>query len=216
MCIDPLGDSAFILSELGVHPYLLADALREAAPEWLLDAYPSYDVVGVFCKEGGTSEELLKDFVLRLVIEESASGRPSKLHVVPVCYEMGEDLQNVASQLEMDTDTVSRMHGSQSYTCYAVGFSPGFPYLGYLPDALRGVPRLAEPRLAVPAGSVAITGKQTAIYPMATPGGWAIIGRTPLEIVNIKDEYFPISAGDEVQFQRIGAAEFEKLRGQRL
>lgn len=213
MHIQPLGDSAFILSELGVQPYLFADAIRRTAPEWLLDAYPSYDVVGVFVRPGEGSHGSLLDFVSTLPIEE---GGPTRMHMIPVCYEMGEDLQSVSTQLETGSEAVVRLHCSQSYTCFAVGFSPGFPYLGYLPDALQGVPRLTEPRLAVPAGSVAITGKQTAIYPMAMPGGWTIIGRTPLEIVNLRDGYFPISAGDEVQFQRINVDEFGRLRGQRL
>ncbi len=99
---------------------------------------------------------------------------------------------------------------------YAIGFCPGFPYLGYLAQALSGVPRLDQPRPKVDAGSVGITGRQTGIYTEARPGGWNIIGRTPLELVNVADSYFPLKAGDRVRFRRIDALEFEQFRGQRL
>jgi len=192
---------------------VLADAFRKAAPSWFLDCYASYETVGVFFREGSLSERTLTEFVDGLAIDEAAEPR---VHTIPVCYEMGEDLSDVAARLNLSVVEVARLHGSQCYTCFAIGFCPGFPYLGYLPDMLRGIPRFSQPRLQVPAGSVAITGKQTAVYPIETPGGWAIIGRTPLEIVNVRDEYFPISAGDEVQFRRIDRDEFETLRGQRL
>jgi inhibitor of KinA len=88
--------------------------------------------------------------------------------------------------------------------------------LGYLPDRLSGVPRLPSPRTRTEPGSVGITGRQTGIYPLTTPGGWPIIGRTPLQIVCVEEAYFPISAGDLVRFEPIDAASFEAMRGARL
>jgi inhibitor of KinA len=99
---------------------------------------------------------------------------------------------------------------------YAIGFCPGFPYLGYLPSALSGVPRLETPRVRLERGSVGLTGRQTGIYTEPRPGGWNIIGRTPFELVNVADGYFPLRTGDRVQFTRIDEREFRRLEGQRL
>src|SRR5262249_36917395 len=98
----------------------------------------------------------------------------------------------------------------------AIGFSPGFPYLGYLPTALCGVPRLTAPRLHVEPGSVGLTGRQTGIYPEARPGGWNLIGRTPLVLVDVVDGYFPLRTGDRVRFARNAEGEFRGRAGQRL
>jgi inhibitor of KinA len=125
-------------------------------------------------------------------------------------------LPRVAEQTGLSEADVVRMHSGVEYTVYAVGFCPGFPYLGYLPDALCGVPRLASPRLRVEPGSVGLTGRQTGIYPLERPGGWNLIGRTPLELVNVADGYFPLRPGDLVRFMAIDANEFARLQGQRL
>ena len=109
-----------------------------------------------------------------------------------------------------------RCHAGTDYVVYAIGFCPGFPYLGYLPPELCGVPRLPAPRLRVEAGSVGLTGRQTGIYTQARPGGWNLVGRTPLVLVDVADGYFPLRTGDRVQFERIDEAEFQRLQGQRL
>ncbi len=88
-----------------------------------------------------------------------------KVHLIPVCYELGEDIQEVADQLALTTKEVVQLHISEAYRCYAVGFCPGFPYLGYLPDRLSGISRRSAPRVRIAPGSVAITGRQTGIYP---------------------------------------------------
>ena len=108
------------------------------------------------------------------------------------------------------------LHSGVEYDVFAIGFLPGFPYAGYLPPALTGLPRRESPRLRVPAGSVAIAGRQTGIYPGESPGGWHLLGRTPLCIVDLDEGYFPIRAGDRIRFQPISAAEFEARRHERL
>ncbi len=140
----------------------------------------------------------------------------SRLHAIPCCYEMGEDLASTAERLGLSTEEVIKLHTQTVFTIYAIGFSPGFPYLGWLPKELQGVSRRNEPRIRVPVGSVAIVGKQSAIYPQATPGGWALIGRTPLEIVNVQQGFFPMRIGDRVQFQRIDHEGFDQLLGGQL
>src|SRR5205807_9781511 len=106
-------------------------------------------------------------------------------HRIPCCYELQMDLTRVAEATHLSDDEVIRLHCETEYTVYAIGFCPGFPYLGYLPPSLSGVPRLPAPRLRVEAGSVGLTGRQTGIYTEARPGGWNLIGRTPLELVHV-------------------------------
>ena len=126
---------------------------------------------------------------------------------------MQQDLERVARHVRMSPEEVIRLHRGTEYTIYAIGFSPGFPYLGYLPDPLCGVPRLESPRPRVEPGSVGLTGRQTGVYPEARPGGWNLIGRTPLKLVDVVEGYFPLRTGDRVRFEPIDAAEFHRLRG---
>ena len=129
---------------------------------------------------------------------------------------MGRDLDRVAARVGLSTEQVIALHTATIYTVYAIGFCPGFPYLGYLPQQLRGVPRLESPRIRVEAGSVGLTGRQTGIYPEPRPGGWNLIGRTPITMVDVSDGYFPLKTGDRVQFVRISALTFPNLLGRRL
>jgi inhibitor of KinA len=126
---------------------------------------------------------------------------------------LGPDLARVARHTGLDTAEVVRLHTAVEYAVFAVGFCPGFPYMGYLVPELAGVPRLESPRLFVEPGSVGLTGRQTGIYPLARPGGWNLIGRTPLELVNLADAYFAFAPGDRVRFSVLPANEFEGLRG---
>jgi len=147
------------------------------------------------------------------VVQGSILGR---LHHIPCCYEMQLDLDRVSAHTGLATDDIIRLHTATEYTVYAIGFCPGFPYLGYLPAQLCGVPRLDQPRLRVAAGSVGLTGRQTGIYAEERPGGWNILGRTPLELVNVADGYFPLRVGDRVKFERIDESAYRNLEGERL
>jgi inhibitor of KinA len=209
MQVEPLGDSAYILRDLDVPAHALARALNARPPIGLQEAVASYESVGLY-----VDPEIFDISALELPRNlEVGFGRK---HVVPVCYELGEDLSAVCSQLNLTVAELVQAHAGQEYQCYAVGFCPGFAYLGYLPAALEGVPRRANPRTQVPAGAVAITGRQTAVYPLRRPGGWSLIGQTPLCLVDVEDRYFPISAGDSVRFEPIGRAEYERRQGERL
>jgi len=134
---------------------------------------------------------------------------------IPVCYDrsLGPDLEFVAHHSGLTTEAVVRYHCSVEYLVYFIGFSPGFPYLGELPDVLSS-PRLPTPRVRVPAGSVAIGGTQTGIYSVSSPGGWRIIGRTPMKIFN-PDLEPPclLEMGDLVRFRPIELAEYRDLAG---
>ena len=129
---------------------------------------------------------------------------------VPVCYggECGPDLGEVAAKSGIDPHEVIALHSGGSYVVQAIGFAPGFGYLGGLPEKIH-TPRRATPRTLVPAGSVGIGGVLTAVYPFATPGGWNIIGRTPLAMFDPqRTEPAILRAGDHVRFRVITGEEF--------
>jgi KipI family sensor histidine kinase inhibitor len=133
--------------------------------------------------------------------------------VIPVCYggEYGPDLASVATLCGLDADTVIARHTSADYRVAMLGFAPGFPYLLGL-DPQLVVPRRADPRQRVPAGSVAIGGSQTGIYPDALPGGWQLIGRTPWRLFDVTaDQPSLLAAGDRVRFRAIDADSFREL-----
>jgi KipI family sensor histidine kinase inhibitor len=134
---------------------------------------------------------------------------------IPVCYggEFGPDLKDVAEMHGMTAAQVIELHSSTSYVVYFLGFAPGFAYLGGLPAALAS-PRLETPRAKVPQGSVGIGGKQTGVYPLSTPGGWRLIGRTPVAM--FRRDANPMSLlqiGDHVRFRAISEKEFTDLAG---
>jgi inhibitor of KinA len=132
---------------------------------------------------------------------------------IPVCYggEFGPDLESVAATLGLKPERVVELHSSQNYHVYFLGFAPGFAYLGDLPEELA-TPRLTNPRKRVPAGSLGIAGKQTAVYPFATPGGWNLLGRTPLEMFRADREPLGLlEMGDQVKFRPITREEFAAL-----
>jgi inhibitor of KinA len=194
-------------------------AVRAAAPVWLIDVVQAYTSVAIFFDLAQTRYAFVVEELMDL--EPAAPARATLASaagsvVIPCCYELGPDLQRVAEQTKLSAAEVIRLHTEATYTVYAIGFCPGFPYLGYLPAALAGVARLPAPRLRVEVGSVGLTGRQTGIYTEERPGGWNLIGRTPLELVSVRDGYFPLRTGDQVRFQRIDEAEFVRLRAQRL
>jgi inhibitor of KinA len=142
-------------------------------------------------------------------------GSPGQF-IIPVCYEFAPDLPRVCEHTGLSTERVIELHTATEFTVYAVGFVPGFPYLGYLPKELCGVPRLESPRVRIEPRSVGITGRQTAIYPQASPAGWNLIGRTPLVIVDVASGFFPMRVGDRVRFVRIDEGDYCKREGERL
>ncbi len=132
---------------------------------------------------------------------------------IPVCYgnKYGLDLEWAALKCSISEDEFISLHSRQLYQVYMLGFVPGFPYLGNVPDKIQ-LPRMQKARAKVPAGSVGIAGVQTGIYPSDIPGGWRIIGRTPLRIFDTENQHpFLLSAGDFVQFYPITEADFQRL-----
>jgi inhibitor of KinA len=215
----PLGDQgvlAYRADEAAASRF--AALVRAANHPWLVDVVQAYTTVAVFFDLNKISYAEVVGGLRRLDTENLCAGVLPKVrcHQIPCCYDLQLDLTRVAEHRQLPAEEVIRLHCETEYTVYAIGFCPGFPYLGYLPPALSGVPRLPAPRLRVDAGSVGLTGRQTGIYTEVRPGGWNIIGRTPLQLVDVMDNYFPLRTGDRVHFERIDEVRYRKWLGQRL
>ncbi|MFI5056932.1 MAG: 5-oxoprolinase subunit PxpB [Candidatus Acidiferrales bacterium] len=155
-------------------------------------------------------EAILREYLDRL--EEVSLPEPRQVEI-PVCYggEYGPDLKDVAAMHGMTPARAIELHSSASYLVYFLGFVPGFAYLGELPEALV-TSRLATPRRRVPAGSVGIAGSQTGVYPFATPGGWRLLGRTPMAMFRTdRSRLSLLSMGDRVRFIPISREQFTAL-----
>lgn len=231
MQITPLGDSALMLAwgdSINESTYVqVQSAWRALAAEPLpgvSEVAPAYTTVTLFYEarrvvEAGAPEDDIVNWLSARVRErlkdppKSAKTKPRQVEI-PVCYggEFGPDLGRVAAQAKLFPEEVAKRHSRAKYLVHLIGFAPGFPYLGGLPKELA-TPRQAKPRMVVPAGSVAIGGEQTGIYPQSTPGGWNLIGRTPLRL--FQPEQNPpvlLQPGDEVTFKPITVEEFRKLQ----
>ncbi len=218
MTLTPLGDQA-VLAYLPSEPDAVrfAAAVRAANPPWLQDVVPAYASVGVFFDADAIRCAAVLDWLRTVPVPDTAE-TPVATHAIPVCYAdtFAPDLPRVAEHCHLSPEDVIRLHTGGEYTVHAIGFVPGFPYLGYLPAELCGVPRLPSPRVRVEPGSVGLTGRQTGLYPLPRPGGWNLIGRTPLTVVDVAAGFFPIRVGDRVRFLRIDGSEYHRLAGERL
>ena len=197
----------------------LASRLREQHFPWLRDLVPAYASLAVFFDADRIEAPDPHAFVaaaltanLRSVV--SATAIAVRTIDIPVCYEkeMAPDLTEAADILGLSIEALIEHHSAAIYTVAMIGFAPGFPYLLGLPESLA-LPRLATPRTRVPAGSVAIGGSQAGIYPRESPGGWRLIGRTPLRLFD-PNRAAPslLVPGDKVKFCRIDHAVFLRLQ----
>lgn len=191
----------------------LLRVLESEPPAWLRNLQPAYCslLVAFDCcqVDHAQVEAILRDYEQRA---ETMPKPKAKTVEIPVCYgeEFGPDLPEVAALHRLTVDQVVQFHSSRTYHAYFLGFAPGFAYLGDVATEIA-TPRLETPRRQVPTGSVAIAGKQTAIYPFATPGGWRLLGRTPLALFRPDRQPMPlISLGDQVRFRPISRKEFSK------
>ncbi|MDR6748572.1 inhibitor of KinA [Bacillus pumilus] len=160
--------------------------------------------------------EWVKSYIETLLEEKWQEGVQAKRCTIdiPVCYggELGPDLEEVARINHLTPEEVVRIHTAGTYLVYMIGFAPGFPFLGGLSEKIAA-PRRETPRMSIPKGSVGIAGKQTGVYPISTPGGWQLIGQTPLPLFR-PDEKVPslLRAGDEVRFVQMSEKEFFSMK----
>ena len=205
--LSPLGDSALTVTWPGgisaeTHRQVRwVNAQLETLPE-VQDLVPSYTTLSVFYNPLHTDYQTISRLV-QAMLKRAPGDAPvaaGREFTIPVVYD-GADLQEVATRTGLSTDAVVAHHSGRWYDVYLVGFAPGWAYLGEL-DASIALPRRASPRPRVPAGSVAIAGKQTGVYPFAIPGGWHLIGRTDTVMFDpARDEPGLLRVGDRVRFE---------------
>ncbi|HWA85057.1 MAG TPA: 5-oxoprolinase subunit PxpB [Opitutus sp.] len=235
MTFAPLGDSAVVVT-LGssideatlLRVRSLAAALESETAAGVVDVVPAYTTVTVFYNatphapdNGSPYDRICRLITARAeksdnswseVMRENLGGlhdEAAQLEI-PVCYggAFGADIGDVAQCAKLTPEEVIELHSGASYVVHAVGFTPGFPYLAGLPGKLH-TPRRATPRTNVPAGSVGIGGAQTGVYPIATPGGWQLIGRTPLALFRAAaNPPALLRVGDRVKFKAITPEDF--------
>lgn len=191
----------------------LWDAMRDhAGVLYLIPAYCSLTVV--FDVSATTFEQLQEDILNTYEgLKERETTPIARLRQIPVCYDgnYAIDLDEVAQQTGKSPEEIIRVHQSTEFYVYMLGFMPGFAYMGDMPDAFF-CHRKPEPRTRVPAGSVGLAGLQTAIYPLQSPGGWQIIGRTPVKLFDpALDPPNFLRAGDRVRFTRISKEQYEAV-----
>jgi len=216
--IECAGEAALIVylgtkssPETAARIHALGSALRPVLGELLLDLIPSYASLLVLF------DPLHSDsFHVRQCIKECLENLPStaaadgRLVELPVYYspESGEDLEALALSKNLSIQELIDIHSQQEYRVYAIGFAPGFAYLGDVDERIAA-PRLATPRQNVPRGAVAIADRQTAVYPAASPGGWNLIGRSPQIMFDpLAPEPMPVAVGDRVRFVPVDRAAF--------
>lgn len=192
----------------------MAKVISKNIPAGLVEIIPTYRSLLVVYDPVLTNPKRLKS-VLTLLEEQLDDIKipASAVVEIPVCYgrEFGPDISVVGEAHDLAEDEVVRLHSEPEYLIYMVGFTPGFAYLGGLPEQLH-TPRLATPRMLVPKGSVGIANNQTGIYPVASPGGWQLIGRTPLKLfAPERSNPFLYQAGDKIKFKPISAEKFSEL-----
>jgi KipI family sensor histidine kinase inhibitor len=217
----PIGDRALLVKfgdvidlEINRAVHALFNALEKAEINGVDECVPAYASLLVYYDPLKISYDRLvfqlKD--LQPKLDEFDDKEETHEVLVPTVYggEYGLDLSNVARAHGLKEEDVVRIHSNHEYIVYMIGFIAGFPYLGRVPDSIA-TPRLERPRVRIPAGSVGIAGNQTGIYPCESPGGWQIIGRTPLTLF---DPYARRPAlfqpGDRVRFKPVNADELEK------
>lgn len=225
------GENAFILylpdqvisPKVAAMVQLLCQRLQPLLGNALLELLPSYASVLVIFNPLQHSHLSIKPLLLHALQQvpthsellKQTTHTSAKTVELPVWYseQSGPDLLTVAKAKGLTPAEVISLHSEQTYQVYAIGFAPGFAYLGELPDSLM-MPRLSSPRAKVPAGAVAIADKQTAIYPAASPGGWHLLGLCPIRMFNAKQEpAMPVTVGDHVRFIPISEKEFQQLGG---
>lgn len=192
--------------------HAVGTAIRKAGVLGVWGIIPAYTTLLIEFEPRITQASDILEHLSSLDIAEHS--RETKLYEIPVHYggEHGPDLASVAETLRLSPEEVIKIHSQSPYLIYCLGFSPGFPLCGILPESLR-VPRRNSPRTQVPAGSVATAGAQTGIYPTPSPGGWNILGQTPVTLFQFdRDPPVLYQPGDYLKFRPISAEEFDDLR----
>ncbi len=203
--------------ELSATVQAAAAAIETVLGDDLIDLVPSYASVLIVYDALRTDHMSVSHRVRAAVAALGSSTTDTGREIVlPVYYaaEAGADLESLASSCELSTEQVVELHAATTYRVYAIGFAPGFAYLGEVDERIAR-PRLSTPRLRVPRGSVAIADRQTAVYPATSPGGWNLIGRCPVKMFDPdREPAMPVAVGDQVRFEPIDKTRYLELGGE--
>ena len=221
----PLGDTAWTL-EFGdrIDPALharvsgLCDALERlrtgAVFAGIVDVVPTYRSLTVHYDPSQGDGEKLGQALLALAQTSGSASREGRRWCIPVCFDedLAPDLNDLALAKGMTREAVIELMTTTTFQVFMIGFMPGFPYMGGLPATLE-MPRLSSPRKAVPARSLAVAGSMCAVYPWESPGGWRLLGRTPIPMFSARDEASPslLASGDRVSWRMIDRAQFDAM-----
>jgi KipI family sensor histidine kinase inhibitor len=216
--IEPLGDSAALVAWHALDSNAASSAVHTSAThlsrlaiDGILGITPAFKSISVYYDCRILTWNAIEQWITNALLSVPSAEETSRQQVdIPVCYdvEFALDLTTVAATHDLNVKDVIHLHSSASYRVQMIGFSPGFPYLAGLPPELH-TPRRASPRLLVPAGSVAIGGEQSGIYSQSTPGGWHIIGRTPVRLFDPqRDPPCLLQTGDVIRFVAIDRQQF--------
>jgi KipI family sensor histidine kinase inhibitor len=188
--------------------------IDQEMPSGIIEVIPTYRSLLIVYDPANTNLPRIKEDLAALEQRQSQVEIPPPATVtIPVCYggSFGPDLAFVADHNGLTAEEVINSHTASVYPIYMIGFTPGFPFLGGLPEKLH-TPRLKTPRTKVPAGSVGIANNQTGVYPVASPGGWQLIGQTPLKLFDpSKKNPFLYQVGDLIKFEAISSAQFSDM-----
>ena len=219
--VCPVGDTGLLASfeqriaqSVGAAVAALNTRVVAAAIPGVVETVPAFATLLIFYDPLVTEYDAVAAAVQKLaqVPDSDTAAEEGRLVEIPVCYggTLGPDLPFVAEHAGLTEKEVMELHAGREYRIYMLGFLPGFPYLGGLDERLF-TPRLPTPRTAIPAGSVGIGGEQTGIYPIASPGGWQLIGRTPLKLFDPAAGALPYAAGDRIRFKPITREAFDAI-----
>lgn len=222
--IMPLGDRALLVNfEQVIDPDIhrqvidLSAKIEGKAIDGISFVQPAYCSLTVGYNPEEIRYQVLKPILMDLLKQPPSDFElPSRLLTLPVCYEepFSLDLLQLSKVSGLKSNEIIKLHTAETYRTYLLGFLPGFPYLGVLPKPLQ-FPRKNSPRLNVPERSVGIAGEQTGIYPTQSPGGWNILGSTPLPIFNSEwDNQFLLKPGDRVKFHAISISEYQQMEAE--
>ena len=216
----PAGDTALVVEfgntidrALNARVIALADRIARAAIEGVVEVVPTFRSLMVHYDPVKLLYSEIEALVAALAAGLEAVRHVARLWTIPTCYggEFGPDLEEVAAAVRLSPAEVVALHSAGTYHVYCLGFLPGWPYLGDLTERLA-LPRRQSPRVKVPMGAVCIAQRMTGIYPLESPGGWHLIGRTPVRMFDPRrPDPVLLSPGDQVRYTAIGLDEFARL-----
>ena len=206
-----------ISPDINLRVHKISQKINDDKESWLIDVVPAYNSLNVIYDLNLIQSKEVKNYLSKIILSNkilTKNNKTSNIIKIPVKYggNEGPDLEYVADFCKLSSEEIIKIHTSEIYLVYMTGFSPGFPYLGELDPRIH-CPRLDNPRIKVESGSVGLAGSQTGIYSIDSPGGWRIIGRTPIKLFDLeKKDPFYISPGMRIKFFNVDLKNYEDIQ----